>query len=84
MKFYVYILESIEHNVCYIGQCNNVEERLELHNSPRARWTKRYQPWRLIHTEEYASRSEAMKREKYLKSLKNIRRFIEDIRAGKV
>jgi len=84
MKVYVYILESIEHNVFYIGQCKDVKERLEVHNSPRARWTKRYQPWRIVHTEEYASRSEAIKREKYLKSLKNIERFIEDIKSGKL
>jgi len=74
--FYVYILKSIQHDRFYIGQTKDIEERLKWHNSPRARWTKRYQPWELVHKEEYMTRSEAVIREAKLKALKNIGSFL--------
>ena len=74
--FYVYVLKSVKHDRFYIGQTKDIEERLKWHNSPRARWTKRYQPWELVHKEEYMTRSEAVIREAKLKALKNIRSFL--------
>jgi len=84
MDVFVYIIKSMKFDKFYIGQTDNVESRLIVHNGPRAKWTKRYQPWKLVNTEKYSSRSEAMKREKYLKSLKNIGRCLEDVKAGKI
>ena len=77
MSYKVYILKSQIVERYYIGSTGNLEIRINLHNSPRARWTKRYQPWVLIYFEEYGTRSEAVRREKFLKSLKNIKRFLE-------
>jgi len=68
-------------DVYYIGSTQNVQERLKLHNSSKARWTKRYQPWVLEYYEEYTTRSEAVMREKYFKSLKGIRRKLELLKA---
>jgi putative endonuclease len=49
-----------------------LEKRLERHNSHEfgsMRYTyKQKGPWRLIYSEEHATRSEAMQREKFLKS----------------
>jgi len=71
MTFHVYIIANPQ-NRLYIGQTNDLERRLFEHNDPEfhgTRYTKRISgPWRLIHSETYASRSEAMKREKELKS----------------
>jgi putative endonuclease len=80
MSFYVYILKSEIVEKFYIGSTSNLEKRIELHNSPRARWTKKYQPWVLIHSEEFNSRSEAVKREKFLKSLKGIEKKLDLIK----
>ncbi|HMT10693.1 MAG TPA: GIY-YIG nuclease family protein [Ignavibacteria bacterium] len=74
--FYVYVLKSVQCDRFYIGQTMDLEERLKWHNSPRARWTKRYQPWEIVYKETFATRSEAILREAELKALKNIRSFL--------
>jgi len=38
------------------------------HNAGKCRYTKGRMPWKLIYTETYNTRAEAMKREKFLKS----------------
>jgi len=66
--FYVYVLYSAAYDRIYIGQTNNLSIRLEKHNSGKVKSTKPYCPWQLVHQESYASRAEAMQREKQLKS----------------
>ena len=66
-KFYVYVLRS-EEGYRYIGHTPDLERRLSEHNTGRTRWTKRGHGWEVIYTESYESRSEAMQREKWLKS----------------
>ncbi len=68
MNYYTYTLRSLKNNDIYIGSTANISNRLELHNKGRVRSTKAYRPWELIKTEEFGSRSEAMKREKFLKN----------------
>jgi len=70
-SFFVYILKSLKDNKLYIGQTNNLESRLSRHNSGKVIATRNRRPLVLIYNEEYKSRADAMKREKYLKSLKN-------------
>jgi len=72
----VYILKSIENEKYYIGQTKDLVKRLDWHNSSRARWTKRFQPWVLVHSETFQSRSEAIVRERQLKALKNVKQFL--------
>lgn len=69
---YTYILKlNSDKFSYYIGSCNNLEERLERHNQGRAKFTKQYRPVKLIYYEEFKTKSEAIKREKYLKSFKS-------------
>jgi putative endonuclease len=72
MPFYVYILRSESSGKTYVGQTSDLEKRLAQHNDLTCQftmYTKRNKgPWKLIHAEAHPSRSEAMKREKYLKS----------------
>ncbi|MBU1098617.1 MAG: GIY-YIG nuclease family protein [Bacteroidetes bacterium] len=84
MKFYVYILRSEKNNAFYVGQTKDLAKRLEYHNSSKARWTKRFQPWVLEHFEEYETRTESSIREMNLKSLKGIGGKLEDIKAHKI
>ena len=65
--FIVYVLRS-EEGLRYIGQTANLTQRLEAHNLGLSKWTKRGTNWKLVHMEEYDTRSEAMKREKCLKT----------------
>ncbi len=70
--FFVYILQSESTGKIYIGQTNDLDRRVAQHNDPDFKLTlhtKRNRgPWKLIHSEEYPTRREAMRREKYLKS----------------
>lgn len=66
--FIVYVLYSEKFNRTYTGLTNNLERRLREHNSKRNKSTKAYVPWKVIYTEEFDTRIEARKREKYLKS----------------
>jgi putative endonuclease len=68
MKYFLYILYSPKFVKTYVGQTNNLEKRLVLHNSAKVKSTKPYIPWILIHSESFSSRSEAMKREAWFKS----------------
>ncbi len=68
MKFIVYILKSLKDNKHYIEQTSNLDRRLEEHNQGRVRWTKSHRPWKVIYIEEYSSRTEAIRREHFLKS----------------
>ena len=68
MKWYVYILRSLRDGKYYIGYTSNLERRLEEHNSGRQRSTRHRVPFELVYYEEYESKSEAMKRERQLKS----------------
>ena len=71
----MYILKSKKDQKYYIGQTNNVESRLKRHNGGEVKATRNRRPFELIYTEEYKSREQVMKREKYIKSLKGGNEF---------
>lgn len=52
----------------YIGFSEDVEKRLKTHNQGKVRSTKSRKPFVLVHKEEFSTQSEALKREKFLKS----------------
>lgn len=65
--FYVYILSNAQEKL-YVGHTNNPNRRLREHkNQSGARFMRGYEDYRLLYSEQFASRSEAMKREKQLK-----------------
>ena len=69
--YYVYILYSENYDRYYIGQTDTIEARLKRHNAGEVKSTKHYNPWILKYTEKFESRSDAMKREKFLKKQKS-------------
>lgn len=66
--YQVYVLRSRQRNYIYVGLTSDLEKRLVRHNSGWEQTTKRFAPFDIIHTEQYKTRVEARKREKYLKS----------------
>ena len=68
--YYVYILQSRKDNKFYIGSTSNVESRLKFHNAGRQRSTRHRIPFEIVRVEKYESKSEALKREKQIKSYK--------------
>ena len=75
--FTVYILESIEFWRYYIWYSHNVNKRLEEHNNWFVKSTKFYKPYKIIRTELFETRWEAMKREKEFKRMKSSSKFKE-------
>jgi putative endonuclease len=62
----------------YIGQTSSLEKRIDEHNSGMCRSTKLRIPFKIVYSVTYETRSEAMKREKELKSGKR-RKYIREL-----
>jgi putative endonuclease len=68
MGYFVYMVRSRE-GYKYTGMTESLERRIEEHNSHSLSfWTKRGTAWKLIYSEEFATKSEALRREKWLKT----------------
>jgi putative endonuclease len=77
--YFVYALHSPAFGKIYIGFSPNPEKRLIQHNDPRNDgWTRSFQPWFLVYKEKYNLKTDALKREKQLKSSRG-RSFIWEI-----
>lgn len=75
LKFVVYVLKSQKDGRYYIGQTNQFERRLQEHNNGKTSSLKNRLPVILVYSEQWASRSEAVRRERCLKSLKGGKTF---------
>ncbi|NOY78356.1 MAG: GIY-YIG nuclease family protein [Calditrichaeota bacterium] len=74
-----YVLYSERYDKIYIGYTSNLEQRLLSHNELATKgWTVRFRPWTLVYKEVYEEKSEAMRRERELKSYQG-RRFIRNL-----
>ncbi len=65
----VYVIYSNMAGKYYTGQTEDLERRLKEHNEGTlGKFTKNKGPWELVYFEEFKTREEALKREKYLKT----------------
>ncbi len=69
----MYILESKIADRYYIGSTRDIEKRINEHNRRKRSWTNRFRPWKLTYAEEFSTRSDAVKRERELKSKTGIK-----------
>ncbi len=69
--YFVYILQSIQNKRHYTGHTDDLEDRLRRHNNGLVKSTKPHCPWKVIYTENFATKSEAYKRELEIKSYKS-------------
>jgi putative endonuclease len=74
--FFAYVLKSVNHDFYYKGHCENLNERLIQHNSGMTDSIRPYIPFVIVYMEEFTSREDAIKREKYFKSAAG-RRFLK-------
>jgi len=81
MHFF-YIIFSDKTNRYYYGSSHEPEVRLNLHNSGATPSTIHGIPWRLVYSEKYETKTEAIKREKEIKRMKN-RKYIEALISNK-
>jgi putative endonuclease len=77
--FTVYVLYSIDFDKIYIGYTANIDDRMKSLNEIATKgWTIHFRPWIILFTEQYLSKSQAIIREKQLKSAQG-RAFIWNI-----
>ena len=75
MGFHAYILENLQGRF-YTGHTDDLARRLGEHNStagPKTKHTLKNGPWRVVWSEEHATRAAAMAREKQIKAMKSTR-----------
>ena len=66
--YFVYVLRSTVSEFYYTGHTQNLRIRIAQHNSGKTRSTKAYVPLELVYFEVLKTRTEAISRERYLKS----------------
>ena len=66
--FYVYVLKSLSDDGLYIGCTKDLKARINEHSSGSVGSTKNRLPIELIYYEACLNRSDAFRREKYLKT----------------
>jgi putative endonuclease len=85
MSYFVYVIISESTGETYTGQTCDLNRRLAEHNDLNYHGTlhtkRRKGPWRLLHCEEYDTRAEAMKRERWFKSGSGYR-YIKKLKQG--
>ncbi len=80
--YYVYLLKSKKDNKYYIGQTQDVEKRLKLHNSGRVISTKSRRPFELVGYQSFKTRNESRWVEYNLKNHSDKKKkFIEELTA---
>jgi putative endonuclease len=70
MYYTTYILRSFFNGRYYIGHTNDLNDRFKRHNTGKVKSIKNYLPWIIVHTETFAVKSEAYKRELEIKNYK--------------
>ena len=68
IMYYVYAIKSVLRNYIYVGLTADTERRITEHNERKEKTTRSYAPFEIILIEEYDTRIDARRREKYLKS----------------
>ncbi|MCF7918063.1 GIY-YIG nuclease family protein [Candidatus Gracilibacteria bacterium] len=76
----VYVISNPK-GILYKGSTSHLEQRMGEHQDGLSPWTKGKGPWTLVYHEEFKTRSDATKREKFLKSGKG-REFLKNLLSG--
>lgn len=67
--FHIYLARCSDDSL-YAGYCRDIAEREKTHNDGTgAKYTRSRRPVQIVYSEEYATRSEAMKREAEIKGM---------------
>ena len=80
MNFYIYLLisKSLNRYITYVGYTNNINKRLNLHNSSKGAKFTKGKKWNLIFQRKFSTKSLAMKEEYKLKKNYKYRKYLKD------
>ena len=80
-KWLAYVL-LCSNNSLYRGYTNDLDKRLRDHQSGKGvRYTRMHKPVKIVYSEEFDKKEEAMKREAYFKSNAGKKWFAEKLRS---
>jgi putative endonuclease len=69
MSYFTYIAQCSD-DTLYTGYTNNIKDREQTHNEGKgAKYTKARLPIKIVYSEEFQTRSQAMKREYQIKKI---------------
>ena len=79
MNYYVYVLGSYKNSkvTTYVGYTKNLKKRLNLHNKGKGAKFTRGKNWKILYSEKYSIKSEAISREYYIKKNRKFRNLIK-------
>ena len=66
--FYVYVLKSDKTGRRYVGSCEDLDQRIRRHNLGHSKATRHGILWRLLHSERFLTREQAIAKERFYKS----------------
>ena len=80
MSHFVYLLGNKKNSklTTYVGYTNNLKKRLNLHNRGMGAKYTRGRKWKIIYSEKYSTKSEAISREYYIKKNRKLRNLIKN------
>ena len=80
MNFYIYLLiaKRLNRYITYVGYTNNINKRLNLHNSSKGAKFTKGKKWKVIFQRKFSTKSLAMKEEYKLKKDYKYRKIIKD------
>ena len=80
MSYFVYILKSLKSAKIktYVGYTNNLKKRLILHNKGKGAKSTRGRNWKIIYSEKFSTKGEAISREYYIKKNRKLRNYIKE------
>ena len=67
-QYFAYILRNESIGRRYVGSCEDFSDRFHRHNTGESQATKHGIPWIVLRLEEFSTRAEAVKRERYYKT----------------
>ena len=80
MNFYIYLLitKRLNRYITYVGYTNDINKRLNLHNSSRGAKFTKGKKWKVIFQRKFSTKSLAMKEEFKLKKNYKYRKYLKD------
>ena len=79
MTYFVYLIGNYKKYklTTYVGYTNNLKNRLKLHNSGKGAKFTRGRIWKLLYSEKYKTKKEAILRECYIKKNRKFRDLVK-------
>ena len=79
MSYFVYVLANNKNSkiITYVGYTNNLKKRVNLHNRGKGAKFTRGRVWKLLYSEKYKTKKEAILRECYIKKNRKFRNLIK-------